>query len=82
MKLRVLALGLPLVPAVGIWALAATSLSLLLHLSLHRREPDGDDIELTLINLGRERARVSIPCVAGVFELDTPPIGRTLTRAV
>ena len=75
-RLRVLVLGLLLAPAVGIFALAATSLSLSCYtyrytvVNLTR-----GDIELTLINLDRERARFSVPYVAGVFELDAPPFG-------
>ena len=76
MRLRVLVLGALLVPAVGIFALAATSLSLSCYtyrytvVNLTR-----GDIELSLMNLGHERARFSVPYVAGVFEVDAPLFG-------
>ena len=76
MRLRVLALGFFLVPAAGVFALAATSVSLSCYtyrytvVNLTR-----GDIELSLINLGHERARFSVPYVAGVFELDAPLFG-------
>ncbi|MGP1255528.1 MAG: hypothetical protein ACTS10_14000 [Kiloniellales bacterium] len=76
MRLRGLALGLLLVPAVGIFALSATSLSLSCYTYRYTVvDLTRGDIALTLVNLDRERARFSVPHVAGVFELDAPPFG-------